>query len=83
MLRGHGRRLFAQIKKACDESSTEGDPGARSPAHARGRRALSFEVLLVITAATWHRGGDREWGLRPRARTAFNATALACGAAVQ
>ena len=46
----------------------------RSPAHARGAPAVVRRARPINTGSACPPGGDREWGLRPHARTTCRAT---------
>ena len=59
---------------ACVAVLAAGGPGTRSPAHARGAPAVVRRPQPINTGPACPPGGDREWGLRPHARTTCRAT---------
>ena len=69
-----GRWLCA-FAASGEGQSGAGGPGMRSPARSRGRPPRGAIDHLINTTAPHHPRCDREWGLRPHARTTCPAAA--------
>ena len=63
---------------AREAQARAGNPGARSPAHARGASPSGAAVTSSTRAVTCAQPGHREWGLRSRPRTPCPTSAAPC-----